>query len=156
MCQILLQVYGCGHTKPVCNTPCPRALAISTSNPFLDPSSPHTPNTPRTPISPVYQAPDTPTPTRTCPQPLTAGPVPSPVSPQHPHTFQAAQFSQTQYRANKFNNFSEDREEGELTPSYCMSPHPKYLRPSKYPCLACYMQPQWTGYRSRWVGEYRS
>jgi hypothetical protein len=57
MCFILNQVHACGHTKPVCITACPHAIATSYPNPFLD----HEPPSPMTcPISPISDGSTTP------------------------------------------------------------------------------------------------
>lgn len=137
MCQILLQVYGCGHTKPICTTPCPRALATTYRNPFLDTTTttttntnintPSTPATPKTPVSPIYMAPDTPA----RPQHAYAGPVPSPVSPVHAHSAALSPaVSMSVPQSPTASMYDSDP-----TPNFCAPPHQhaKYLRPSKYP-----------------------
>ncbi|KAF2796710.1 hypothetical protein K505DRAFT_372989 [Melanomma pulvis-pyrius CBS 109.77] len=156
MCQILLQVYGCGHTKPICTTPCPHALATTYRNPFLDTNTnsntPSTPATPITPVSPIYMAPDTPA----RPQHEYAGPALRPMSPEDVHS--AALSPAGPMTMSTPHSPTASTYDSDPTPNFCGPPHQhaKYLRPSKYPCLTCYMQPQWAGYRQRWVGEYRA
>jgi len=137
MCFVLLQIYGCGHTKPICTTACPHALRRC-PNPFHDSNIP----TPGTPSSPVHMALDKQVRTPTSPYHSS---TPSPVSPQ-----------QSLYR-NQLVTLHVG-EEGERTPNYCPISRQqyRYLCQSKYPCLVCYMQPQWASYRQRWCQDYRA
>lgn len=40
--------------------------------------------------------------------------------------------------------------------NYCALVFPHNLSPSKYPCLRCYLKPEWARLRARWVNEYRA
>ncbi|PSN62053.1 hypothetical protein BS50DRAFT_592287 [Corynespora cassiicola Philippines] len=51
MCTKLLQVYACGHNKPICGTPCPHALSTGQPPSSSIPSTPRSSNS-QTPAPP--------------------------------------------------------------------------------------------------------
>lgn len=126
MCQILIQVYACGHQKPICITPCFHACG---NQPHSHSSRPGTPFSPDSPHSGSL---------------LSRASTPRshfhlrPLSPPDPPRWLI------------------------LLPSYdpatqyCPTYSPHNTARSRYPCLQCYLLPEWAAYRNRFADKYCS
>ncbi|KAF2873736.1 hypothetical protein BDV95DRAFT_352422 [Massariosphaeria phaeospora] len=165
MCVILLQIYACGHDKEITTTPCPPAIASAYLDwdPYIETST--TTWFPPSPVSTQHQR-STSTTAGTRPvqrqQPLVNGfrhstpsrgrgrpPIDAPLSVytslhSHPPTRPSSPGSTTLSSRSATPN-----------PHYCSTFFRRYLPPSRYPCLACYMRPEWTWQRNRWINDYR-
>lgn len=126
MCRVLTQVYACGHTKPVCISSCYRAFR---------PSSPPPPPPPR----------------------LHAPPFPGSYTLHTPNTqgSRSRRTSSTSHRSPS------------PTPTWLLelpmyNPRRAYCRPlqyqhlpkSQFPCMECYIKPEWAAYQRRWIQQY--
>ncbi|KAF2129538.1 hypothetical protein P153DRAFT_431474 [Dothidotthia symphoricarpi CBS 119687] len=181
MCNELIQVYACGHSKDICTTPCPHAqdtaspATISRSNSVVSSIAPSakqnvgtnspaqrsplrtvnpsaaTPNEPRAPafrfnipsqhaLSPTFSTTNTNMNSQhTLPSRYSTSSSPSTSGPTSPTAFS-------------------NQPPSPVTPVPNFCPYvfpPRFLPRSRFPCLGCYMQPEWEGMRSAWMDNYR-
>ncbi|KAF2248629.1 hypothetical protein BU26DRAFT_302584 [Trematosphaeria pertusa] len=172
MCHKLFQIHACGHTKEVCTTPCPHALATAyyasttPADPFSDAAS--SPTTPRYPSAPSSASPTAgefgPLPQLVAKARSAVNSLPSQcdrdqpptADPTSPHSVISNHPSPL--RSNPTTSLVLPNSAGgepELTANFCPYYFSRYLTPSKTPCLKCYMRPDWTNTRQRWMTWYR-
>ncbi|KAF2750378.1 hypothetical protein M011DRAFT_465144 [Sporormia fimetaria CBS 119925] len=134
MCQILIQHYACIHYKPICITPCLRVLSTierpsSSPGPYLRIRTRSiSPASPTSLISPQDDH------LKPLPLPPTSRTL-SPANPPEWLTLLASYDPDIQY---------------------CPTFLPNDLPNSSWPCLKCYMLPEWTEYRRAWARRYVS
>jgi hypothetical protein len=179
MCYKLVQIYACDHSKAICTTPCPHALALSNtrnstelpsilrSNPTafsIVPSSRRNaavdplPSLADVPLMPEVTSlpgrslqPDV-SPLLDVP-PRPAFRIMTDGSPATP--FPAVPTSSHLDAAPLGHTVEAQSEQLVVQPAYCSYYFPHYLMRSLRPCRQCYLQPEWEGLRRVWVEKYR-
>ncbi|ORY02034.1 hypothetical protein BCR34DRAFT_667769 [Clohesyomyces aquaticus] len=157
MCNLLLQVYTCGDEKPICVTPCTFALTVPqdlSCHPALDPRTPK----PIRDTMNLWSFDTAPT----DPVPPYASQTPTPNAYAHGRghghhrTSTMTSTSTIRHSASTASTASVGHrtataQEAQFCPYLLLRRTPI----SRYPCLKCYMQPQYSRLRTRWMQEYR-
>lgn len=179
MCYKLIQTYACDHTKVICTTPCPHALAPSSARKSVDLASILRSNSTVSSIAPssrrgAVAADPLPSSADVSPMPGVTSlpgkslqPDLSPLHDEFPRPafrikidnppaapFSAAPTS-SHVHAAPADHAAEAQPEQLVQPVYCSYYFPHYLVQSRRPCRECYLQPEWEGVRRRWVESYR-
>lgn len=164
MCNKLLQLYACNHSKTICTTPCPHALETGRQVPLvsgihalvrsdstvssLAPSNRHDyqPTQLRSHLAQTA----TPPAFRFVPpgQPSPSGPPPPGYRGHSPTSA-----TPTLTTSPSFPRLP--GEECTIEPNFCPYHFPRYLPKSQHPCKECYMLPEWQDLWMRWMKWYR-
>jgi hypothetical protein len=184
MCHKLVQTYACSHSKEICTTPCPHALALSSTRTPAGLSSISRSNSVVSSIAPSSRrdaAEDSPVPSMLDVSPLPgvsqqpglfAQPARSPhakvspltgVSPRlafrlkidnRPATGLPGMSTSSRLDAALSDN-TEAQPVQSTQPVYCAYYFPHHLMQSRYPCRECYMRPEWEDMRRAWMENYQ-
>ena len=165
MCNKLLQNYACGHSKSICTTPCPHALRFVQRPTYVSAVQEKVHLQSNLTVSSITTTSHEHSATNfSCTQ--THSPLRSsaPAGSAHAPAFRftapgsASPASSVSPVSHSFLSQG-DRVDQPLVadpePRLCTYYIPRYLFTSKYPCIDCYIKPEWEGMRKTWMENYR-